>query len=140
MHFDLNAQSKYCEYQFYTWCSLILFMYVICRGPPLTFPSSNASCDAIPNVMMVSRGFASRCVESEYTHLESNWFREAILGSRHTYKNTEEFQNANLSGKVFQSCSKHIFNNNSTSLWRNPHLRWTLILSYMMINLVSMNS
>ena len=78
-------------------------MYVICSGPPLTFPSSNASCDAIPNVMMVSRGFASRCVESEYTHLESNWFREAILGSRHTYKNTEEFQNAiyqmSLSGR-----------------------------------------
>ena len=58
------------------------------------FPSSNASCDAIPNTMMLSRGFASRCVDSEYTPLESNQFREAILGSGHTFKNVENFQNA----------------------------------------------
>ena len=53
--------------------------------------------------MMLSRGFASRCADTEYTPFESNWFREAILGSRHTYKNTEEFQNAiyqmSLSGR-----------------------------------------
>ena len=44
--------------------------------------------------MMLSRGFASRCANSEYTHLESNRFREAILGFEHTFKNVEEFQNA----------------------------------------------
>ncbi|RVW28083.1 hypothetical protein CK203_105337 [Vitis vinifera] len=48
-------------------------------GPPPTFPSSNASCDASPNTMMLSRGFASRCADSEYTPLELNRFREAIL-------------------------------------------------------------
>ncbi|KAL6342601.1 hypothetical protein AAG906_012461 [Vitis piasezkii] len=48
-------------------------------GPHPTFPSSNASCDASPNTMMLSRGFASRCADSEYTPLESNRFREAIL-------------------------------------------------------------
>ncbi|KAL6328718.1 hypothetical protein AAG906_003404 [Vitis piasezkii] len=34
-------------------------------GPPTTFPSSNASCDAIPNTMMLSRGFALRCVDTQ---------------------------------------------------------------------------
>ena len=58
------------------------------------FPSPNASCDAIPNTMMLSRGFASRCVEGEYTPLESNRFHEAILGTGHTFKNIEEFPNA----------------------------------------------
>ncbi|XP_059593539.1 uncharacterized protein LOC109122719 [Vitis vinifera] len=58
------------------------------------FPSSNASCDANPNTMMLSRGFASRCVDSEYTPLESNRFCEAILGSGHTFKNADEFRNA----------------------------------------------
>ena len=47
-------------------------MYVIYRSPPPTFPFSNASCDAIPNAMMLSRGFASHCAESEYIPLESN--------------------------------------------------------------------
>ena len=69
-------------------------MYVIYRSPPPTFPFSNASCDAIPNAMMLSRGFASHCVDSEYTPLESNRFREAILGSGHTFKNEKEFRNA----------------------------------------------
>ena len=36
----------------------------------------------------------SRCADSEYTPLESIHFREAILGSGHTFKNAEEFQNA----------------------------------------------
>ncbi|XP_059596419.1 uncharacterized protein LOC104880560 [Vitis vinifera] len=63
-------------------------------GPHPTFPSSNASCDANPNTMMLSRGFASRCADSEYTPLESNQFREAILGSGHTFKNADEFRNA----------------------------------------------
>ncbi|RVW99285.1 hypothetical protein CK203_030629 [Vitis vinifera] len=63
-------------------------------GPHPTFPSSNASCDASPNTVMLSRGFASRCADSEYTPLESNRFREAILGSRHTFKNEDEFRNA----------------------------------------------
>ena len=58
------------------------------------FPFSNASCDAIPNTMMLSRGFASRCADSEYTPLESIRFCEAILGSGHTFKNAEEFCNA----------------------------------------------
>ena len=44
--------------------------------------------------MMLSRGFASRCADSESILLESNRFREAILGSGHTFKNAEEFQNA----------------------------------------------
>nr|CAN80481.1 hypothetical protein VITISV_036329 [Vitis vinifera] len=65
-----------------------------CRGPPPTFPSSNASCDASPNIMMLSRGLASRYANSEYTPLESNQFREAILGSGHTFKNADEFRNA----------------------------------------------
>ena len=43
---------------------------------------------------MLSRGFASRCADSEYTPLESNRFREAILGSGHTFKNADEFRNA----------------------------------------------
>ncbi|RVW37815.1 hypothetical protein CK203_087862 [Vitis vinifera] len=63
-------------------------------GPHPTFPSSNASCDANPNTMMLSRGFASRCADTEYTPLESNRFREAILGSGHTFKNADEFRNA----------------------------------------------
>ncbi|RVW66874.1 hypothetical protein CK203_064248 [Vitis vinifera] len=63
-------------------------------GPHPTFPSSNASCDASPNTMMLSRGFASCCANSEYTPLESNRFREAILGSGHTFKNADEFRNA----------------------------------------------
>ncbi|RVX22960.1 Transposon Ty3-G Gag-Pol polyprotein [Vitis vinifera] len=63
-------------------------------GPPAPFPSSNASCDAIPNTMMLSRGFVLRCADSEYTPLESIRFREAILGSGHTFKNAEEFCNA----------------------------------------------
>ncbi|WJZ85832.1 hypothetical protein VitviT2T_005349 [Vitis vinifera] len=63
-------------------------------GPHPTFPSSNASCDANPNTMMLSRGFASRCAATEYTPLESNRFREAILGSGHKFKNADEFQNA----------------------------------------------
>ena len=58
------------------------------------FPSSNASCDAIPNTMMLSRGFALNCVESEYTHLESNWFLKTRLGSRQTFINAKEFRNA----------------------------------------------
>ncbi|WJZ99969.1 hypothetical protein VitviT2T_018371 [Vitis vinifera] len=63
-------------------------------GPHPTFPSSNASCDASPNTMMLSRGFASCCANSEYTPLESNRFREVILGSGHTFKNADEFRNA----------------------------------------------
>ena len=34
------------------------------------------------------------CVDSEYIPLESNRFREAILGSGHTFKKAEEFRNA----------------------------------------------
>ncbi|RVW58947.1 hypothetical protein CK203_107670 [Vitis vinifera] len=64
------------------------------RDPPITFPSSNASCDPIPNTMMLSRGFASRSANTEYIPLESIRFREAILGSGHTFKNAEEFRNA----------------------------------------------
>ncbi|XP_010655185.1 uncharacterized protein LOC104880400 [Vitis vinifera] len=63
-------------------------------GPHPTFPSFNASCDASPNTMMLSRGFASRCADSEYTPLESNRFRETILGSGPTFKNADEFRNA----------------------------------------------
>ncbi|WKA11339.1 hypothetical protein VitviT2T_028847 [Vitis vinifera] len=63
-------------------------------GPHPTFPSSNASCDANPNTMMLSRGFASCCADTEYTPLELNRFREAILGSGHTFKNADEFRNA----------------------------------------------
>ncbi|RVW75157.1 hypothetical protein CK203_053908 [Vitis vinifera] len=63
-------------------------------GPHPTFPSSNASCDASPNTMMLATGFASRCADSEYTPLELNRFREAILGSGHTFKNADEFRNA----------------------------------------------
>ena len=37
---------------------------------------------------------------------------------------------AYLTGKINWSCSKDIFNNNNNSLWTNPHLRWTLIMSY----------
>ena len=44
--------------------------------------------------MMLSRGFALHCVVSEYTPLESICFRQAILGSGHTFKNAEEFWNA----------------------------------------------
>ena len=44
--------------------------------------------------MMLSRGLASRYANSEYTPLESNQFREAILGSGHTFKNADEFRNA----------------------------------------------
>ena len=69
-------------------------MYVICKGSPSTFPSSNALCDAIFDAMMLSRGFASHYAGSEYTPLESNRFRETILGSGHTFKNVEEFRNA----------------------------------------------
>ena len=43
--------------------------------------------------MMLSIGFASHCVDSEYTLLESICFRETILGSGHTFKNAEEFRN-----------------------------------------------
>ncbi|RVW94124.1 hypothetical protein CK203_038247 [Vitis vinifera] len=64
------------------------------RDPPITFPSSNASCDPIPNTMMLSRGFASRSADTEYIPLESIRFREAILGSGHTFKNAKEFRNA----------------------------------------------
>ncbi|RVW84418.1 hypothetical protein CK203_040615 [Vitis vinifera] len=64
------------------------------RDPPITFPSSNASCDPIPKTMMLSRGFASRSANTEYIPLESIRFREAILGSGHTFKNAEEFRNA----------------------------------------------
>ncbi|KAL6333931.1 hypothetical protein AAG906_039345 [Vitis piasezkii] len=59
---------------------------------PAPFPSSNASCDAIPNTMMLSRGFMSRCADSEYTPLESIRFREAILGSGHTFKMKRSFR------------------------------------------------
>ena len=69
-------------------------MYVICRGPPSTFSSSNAPCDAIFNAMMLSRGFASCCAKNEYTPLESNRFHTTILGSGHTFKNAEELWNA----------------------------------------------
>ena len=44
--------------------------------------------------MLQSRGFSSRCAETDYTPLESDRFREAILGSGHTFKNSEEFRNA----------------------------------------------
>ena len=44
--------------------------------------------------MMLSRGFASRCADSEYTPLESIRFRQTILRSGHTFKNAEEFWNA----------------------------------------------
>ena len=44
--------------------------------------------------MMLSSGFASCCAESEHTPLELNRFREAILGSGHTFKNADEFRNA----------------------------------------------
>ncbi|KAL6316378.1 hypothetical protein AAG906_018081 [Vitis piasezkii] len=44
-------------------------------GPHPTFPSSNASCDANPNTMMLSRGFASRCANRVHP-LESNRFHE----------------------------------------------------------------
>ena len=69
-------------------------MYVIYKGSPPTFSSSNALCDAIFDAMMLSRGFASHYAKSEYTPLGSNWFHEAILGSRQTFKNVEEFRNA----------------------------------------------
>ena len=44
--------------------------------------------------MLQSRGFSSRCAETDYTPLELDRFREAILGSGHTFKNAEEFRNA----------------------------------------------
>ena len=44
--------------------------------------------------MMLSRGFASHCVDSEYTPLESYRFHEAILGFGHSFKNEKEFRNA----------------------------------------------
>ena len=44
--------------------------------------------------MMLSRGFASCCANSEYTPLESIRFHQAILASGHTFKNVEEFRNA----------------------------------------------
>ncbi|RVW30540.1 hypothetical protein CK203_097808 [Vitis vinifera] len=34
-------------------------------GSPAMFPFSNASCDAIPNTMMLSRGFVSRCADTQ---------------------------------------------------------------------------
>ena len=43
--------------------------------------------------MMLSSCFASCCAESEYTPLELNRFREAILGSGHTFNNVEKFWN-----------------------------------------------
>ena len=58
------------------------------------FPSSNALCNAIPNAIMLSRGFSSHCTENEYTNLESNRFCGAILGLGHKFKNAEEFWNA----------------------------------------------
>ncbi|XP_019071897.1 uncharacterized protein LOC109121624 [Vitis vinifera] len=66
---------------------------LVIGGPPAPFPSSNASCDAILNTMMLSRGFVSRCADSEYTPLESIRFCEAILGSGDTFKNAKEFRN-----------------------------------------------
>ncbi|RVW19494.1 hypothetical protein CK203_117645 [Vitis vinifera] len=48
-------------------------------GPLAPFPSSNASCDAIPNTMMLSRGFVSRCAD---THaVEGN-----VILRVHTYQ------------------------------------------------------
>ena len=43
--------------------------------------------------MMLSRGFALRFSDNEYTSLKSICFRQAILGSRHTFKNAKEFRN-----------------------------------------------
>ncbi|RVW81038.1 hypothetical protein CK203_045401 [Vitis vinifera] len=63
-------------------------------GSSATFPSFNASCDAIPNTMMLSRGFVSRYADNEYTPLESIRFCQAILRLGHTFKNVEEFRNA----------------------------------------------
>ena len=74
--------------------SLNSCIYVIYKGPLPMFPSSNASCDAIYDVMMLPRGFALGCATSEYIHLETNLFRDAILGLGHTFKNVEEFWNA----------------------------------------------
>ena len=66
--------------------------------------------------MLQSRGFSSRCAETDYTPLESDRFREAILGSGHTFKNAEEFRNAiyqmSLGGrfqyKYLKNSPKHI--------------------------------
>ena len=44
--------------------------------------------------MILLRGFVSHCADSEYTPLELIRFREAILGSGHSFKNAEEFRNA----------------------------------------------
>ena len=68
-------------------------MYVICKGSPPTFSSSNVSCNTICDVMMLSRGFALHCIESEYISMELNHFHDATLGLGHTLKNVEEFQN-----------------------------------------------
>ena len=68
----MNIQVKYCDYQYYAWFSLISCICVICKGPPPIFPFSGASCDAICDVKILSRGFASRCAKSEYIPLESN--------------------------------------------------------------------
>ena len=89
MRFHLDVYLKFYEYQFYALCSLILVMNVNAEVHFLRF-LHNAS----PNTMMLSRGFASRYADSEYTPLESNLFCEAILGFGHTFKNADEFRNA----------------------------------------------
>ena len=61
--------------------------------------------------MMQSRGFASRCADNEYTPLESIRFHQAILRSRHTFKNAEEFRNTiyhmSLGGRFEYKCKKN---------------------------------
>ena len=52
--------------------------------------NNNVTCDMIIH----SRGFLSRSAETPYTRLDSNRLCDAILGSRHTFKNAEEFRNA----------------------------------------------
>ena len=65
------------------------------QKPTLVLSSSCASNNDITcDVMLQSRGFSSRCAETDYAPLESDRFRETILGSGHTFKNAEEFRNA----------------------------------------------
>ena len=56
--------------------------------------SSNASCDALFDGMMQSRGFTSQCVETKYISLGLNRYYDVILGLGHIFKNVEGFYNA----------------------------------------------
>ncbi|KAL6328667.1 hypothetical protein AAG906_003352 [Vitis piasezkii] len=62
-------------------------------GPLATFPFSNASCDGIPNTMMLSKGFASRCAD---THaIEGN-----VILQVHTYQCSSKVKVSSKRGTV----------------------------------------